>query len=133
MKTLIVIAVLLYSCTTIKETTKTGIEIRTDTIYVINEEWEDSVKAFWEDSTTVTGIFLDSLNSRDTVLVVKYKPAETKFIVKKYLDTVLVIETDTVRITTTTLVEEPTMLEQWWWLILLVLVAVIAIIILIRR
>ena len=116
---LIFILIGLIGCSTIKESTKTEIKTKIDTVYVINPAWEDSVKAFWEDSVA-TGVFLDSLQ-KDTVLIVQYKPAQTKFIVKKFQDTVYTTRIDTVTInTTTTLTKEPTFLEQWWWLLLII-------------
>lgn len=124
------IIIVIAGCTTIKEISKTEIQIEYDTIYVVNPAWEDSVKGFWEDSLTVVGVFLDSLSS-DTTVVVKYIPGKTTFKVKYYPDTITVIEKDTVRITTTTLTEEPTFLEQYWWIFLIV-AAVILIVVLKR-
>lgn len=119
------ISVLLIGCSTVRESTATETTTKVDTIFVINPAWEDSVRAFWEDSLTVTGVFIDSLK-KDTILIVQYKPAQTKFIVKKFQDTVYTTRIDTITVSNiTTITKEPTFLEEWWWLILIVAVIIL--------
>lgn len=120
----------LISCTTIKEITKTEYITKVDTVKVLVPQWADSTHGFWEDTTTVTGVFIDSIK-KDTILVVKYRKADTVFTAKIYPDTLYITKVDTVQINTTTLTEEPTFLEQWWWLFLII--GVIVLVIFLRR
>lgn len=125
--TYIILVLALFSCTTIKEVTKTEVQIKTDTLYVASPEYLDSVKAEWVDSLTVSGTLIDTVKG-DTVVTVKYLPGKEKFIIKKYPEIITVEKIDTVVIHTTNLTEEPTFLEEWWWLFLIVGVVVIIII-----
>lgn len=128
----LLIPLFLVSCSSVRESSNTTTETRIDTVYTINDAWEDSVAAYWEDQFTVTGTFLDSL-TQDTVLVVKYIPGKEIFKVKKYVDTVFTTITDTIKVTnTTTIVKEPTFLEQWWWLLLIGAVIILIIILKLR-
>lgn len=126
------ILLILVSCTTIREVTKVETRIVHDTVKVLVPGWADSTHGFWEDTSVVTGVFIDSVK-HDTILVVKYRKADTVFTAKFYPDTVekVITRVDTMRIVTQT--QEPTFFENYWWIFLIAATITVIIIAVLKR